>query len=387
MKGSIRVGRAAALPRKVLVALQFTCSIGLIIGAVIVYQQIQYAKARPRGYDPNRLLISSDPAGPRYPSFKQEALESGVVSGVTRSLSPATEVHSHNIVDQWPGMQPGEAFAPVMNAMADNDYFKTLGIGFVAGRNFAGNSAVDSTCVIFNEAAVKRMRLTKPINAYIHWPVANAPQRLRVIGVVKNVVTNNPFGTPEPAMYVYQPDWTWTVTYRIAPAVSTEEALTKLKTIYNKYNHEAAFDYSFVDDQYASKFTLETLIGKLAGVFAGLAIFISCLGLFGLAAYTAEQRMKEIGIRKVLGASVAQVMFLLSKDLITLVLFSCVIASPIAWYFLHHWLAGYYYRILINPLVFVGATIVAIVITALTVGFQSAKSALMNPVKILRSDG
>ena len=387
LKGAIRVGRAAAAPRKVLVVLQFTCSIGLIIGTAIIYQQIEHAKARPRGYDPNRLLISGDPAGPRYPAFKQEALESGAVSAVTRSLSPATEVHSHNIVDQWPGMQPGEAFAPVMNAMADNDYFKTLGIGFVAGRNFAGNSAVDSTCVILNEAAVKQMRLTQPINAYIHWPVANAPQRLRVIGVVKNVVTNNPFGTPEPAMYVYQPDWTWTVSYRIAPTVSTEEALAKLKTIYNKYNHEAAFDYSFVDDHYASKFTLETLIGKLAAVFAGLAIFISCLGLFGLAAYTAEQRMKEIGIRKVLGASVAQVMLLLSKDLMTLVLLSCVIASPIAWYFLQHWLAAYYYRISIGPLVFVGAAMVAILITALTVGFQSARSALMNPVKSLRSEG
>jgi putative ABC transport system permease protein len=199
-------------------------------------------------------------------------------------------------------------------------------------------------------------------------------------------LTNNPFGTPEPTIYVFQPNWTWTVTYRIAPRVSTEDALATLKSLYGKYNHDVAFYYSFVDDQYASKFALETLIGKLAGIFAGLAIFISCLGLFGLAAYTAEQRTKEIGIRKVLGASVGQVLLLLSKDLMGLVVLSCIIASPIAYYFLHQWLAGYYYRIAINPLVFVLAASMAIVITALTVGFQSVKTALMNPVRSLRSE-
>lgn len=386
LKGAIRVGRTAALPRKALVVLQFTCSIALIIGTAVVYQQIEHARERPRGYDPNRLLVTDDPAGNNFPSYKAELLRSGVISAMTRSLSPATEVHSHNIVDQWPGMQAGEAFAPVMNAVADNDFFKTLGIGFVAGNNFAGNSAVDSTCVILNEAAVKRMRLTQPINAYIHWPIANAPQRLRVIGVVKDILTNNPFGTPEPTIYVYQPDWTWTDSYRIAPTVSTATALDRLRTVFNKYNHDATFSYTFIDDQYASKFKLETLIGKLAGVFAGLAIFISCLGLFGLAAYTAEQRTKEIGIRKVLGASVSQLAVLLSGDFIKLVLVSCCIASPIAWYFLHQWLSGYYYRIAINPLVFVGAAVAAIVITSLTVGFQSVKSALTNPVESLRSE-
>ena len=379
------VGRAASLPRKVLVVLQFTCSIGLIIGTAIVYQQIQHARERPRGYDPNRMVISGDPGG-NYAAYRQEVLQTGAVSGVTRSLSPATEVHSHNIVDQWPGMRPGEAFAPVMNAVADNGFFQTLGIGFVEGSNFAGNPAVDSTCVIVNEAAVKRMRLVQPINQYIHWPIANAPTRLRIIGVVKNILTNNPFGTPEPTIYVYQPNWTWTVTYRIAPRVSTADALATIKRVYGRYNHDVAFSYSFVDDAYASKFALEILIGKLAGIFAGLAIFISCLGLFGLAAYTAEQRTKEIGVRKVLGASVGQVTILLSGDFFKLVLVSCGIASPIAYYFLHQWLAGYYYRIAINPLVFVIAAVAALFITAMTVGFQSIRTALRNPVRSLRSE-
>jgi ABC-type antimicrobial peptide transport system permease subunit len=385
LKGSLRMGKAASTPRKVLVVLQFACSIALIVSTFVIYQQIQYAKGRSRGYDPNRLLVMPQP-GEHYLSYKQAALRSGAVINMTKSLTSATEVHSHNIVDQWPGMQPGEAFAPVMQAVADRDYFKTLGIGFADGSNFAGNAGADSMCAILNEAAVKRMRLTQPINAYIHWPVANAPQRLRVIGVVKNIVTNNPFGTPEPTLYVYQPDWTWTVTCRIAPNVPTATALAKLKELFGQYDPEHGFGYTFVDDQFASKFSLETLIGKLAGIFAGLAIFISCLGLFGLAAYMAEQRTKEIGIRKVLGASVGQLMLLLSGDFLLLVGVSCVIASPIAYYFLHQWLTGYYYRIDINPLVFVIAALLAIVITALTVGFQAMRSALMNPVKSLRSE-
>ena len=385
LKGAMRIGKGASFPRKVLVVLQFTCSIALIVSTFVVYQQIQYAKNRPRGYDPNRLLVTGEP-GDGYRAYKQEALRSGVVTSMTKSLTSATEVHSHNIVDQWPGMQPGEAFAPVMQAVADSDYFKTLGIGFVQGSNFSGNAGADSTCVILNEAAVKRMRLGQPINAYLHWPISNAPQRLRVVGVVKNIVTNSPFGLPEPTIYVYQPGWTWTITCRISPTVSTATALEKMKSIYGKYDPVRVFGYSFVDDQYASKFALETLIGKLAGIFAGLAIFISCLGLFGLAAYMAERRTKEIGIRKVLGASVGQVMVLLSGDFMVLVLVSCVIASPVAYYFLHQWLAGYYYRISINPLVFVAAGVVAVVITALTVGFQSVRAALMNPVKSLRSE-
>jgi ABC-type antimicrobial peptide transport system permease subunit len=171
---------------------------------------------------------------------------------------------------------------------------------------------------------------------------------------------------------------------RLSPTVSTASALAKLKTISEKYGPDYPYSYAFVDESYATKFAMETLIGRLAGIFASLAIFISCLGLFGLAAYTAEQRTREIGIRKVLGASVSQVLLLLSGDFIILVGISCLIATPLSYYFLHEWLAGYYYRITISPLVFIAAAISALLITALTVGFQSVKSALRNPVKSLR---
>jgi putative ABC transport system permease protein len=394
LKGAMVVGRVASWPRKVLVVAQFTCSIGLIIGTMIVYQQIEYGRQRPIGYDPNRLIMAPGVFGytfrqfpiSRYQDYRLEVLRSGVVSGMTQSLTAATDIGSHNTIDNWPGRMANEPLSLAMNAVADSSYFTTTGMSFVAGGDFTNNVAADTTSAILNEAAVRRMRLKEPVNAVISWSLSNAPHRLRVIGVVKDALVNNPFARPEPTIFVYQPGWTGTATYRLAPTVSTSAAIAKLQAIYKQFNNDASFYYQFLDDRYATGFALELLIGRLAGIFAGLAIFISCLGLFGLAAYMAEQRTKEIGIRKVLGASVGQLVALLGKEFILLVLISCLIASPVAYYFLYEWLAGYYYRITISPLVFVLAALVALVITALTVGFQSVKSALMNPVRSLRSE-
>jgi ABC-type antimicrobial peptide transport system permease subunit len=385
LKGTMRIGRAAAWPRKVLVVLQFTCSIALIIGTIIVYQQIQHAKDRPRGYDPNRLLVTGL-SGSNYQALKQDMLNTGAVINMTKALSSTTEVYGHETIDQWPDRQPGEAILPVIRPISDTDYFRTLGMQLVAGSNFSGNFGADTTCVIFNEAAVKRMRLEQPINQYVHWQTVTAPSRLRIIGVVKDALSNNPFGEAEPAMYLFQPGWSNKLLYRLSVTVPTSAALARIKKVHDQYDPEHTFEYRFVDEDYASSFAIEEMIGRLAGIFAGLAIFISCLGLFGLAAYMAEQRRKEIGLRKVLGASVGQMVVLLSRDFLLLVGVSCVIASPVAYYFLHHWLAGYYYRITINPVVFFVAGSMAIVITALTVGSQAVKSALMNPVKSLRSE-
>ncbi len=384
LKGALRVGRSATLSRKVLVVVQFTCSIALIISTVIIYQQIQYARSRPTGYDPNRLLTTGSFA--HYEALKREALQSGVVSAMTRSMSQATEVGSHNVINNWPGRQPNDALNAAMNAVADSDYFKTMGMQLVAGRNFTGYFAVDSLDVIINEAAARRMRLKDPVNKVIGWSPANAPHRLRIVGVVKDALTSDPFGEAEPTIFVFQPEWTFNLTYRLAPDVNTQTALSRLAPIFQKYNADFPFDYHFVDENYAQKFGLEMLIGKLAGIFAVLAIFISCLGLFGLAAYMAEQRTREIGIRKVLGASVAQVLLLLSRDFILLVAISCVVASPLAFYFSHEWLEGYYYRISIGPGVFVLSGLVAMVITAATVSFQAVKAALTNPIESLKME-
>ncbi len=384
LKGAMRVGRTATLPRKILVVLQFTCSIGLIISTIIIYQQIEYARSRPTGYDPDRLLTAG--TADHYNAFKREVLRTGVVANMTRSLNTATDVYSHNVINGWPGKQPGDALNLVMNALGDSDYFRTMGMQLVAGRNFTGNPAVDSTDVILNESAVRRMQLKQPLGQTISWIVSNAPTRLRIVGVAKDALTDNPFGEAEPTMYVYQPDWAYSMTWRLTATVNTQVALSKLEPIFRKYHPDTPFEYHFVDETYAQKFILEMLIGKLAAIFAVLAIFISCLGLFGLAAYMAEQRTREIGIRKVLGASVGQVLVLLSGDFILLVGISCIIASPLAWYFSHQWLQGYYYRISIGPGVFVLSGLVALVITAVTISFQAVRAALMNPVNSLRPE-
>jgi putative ABC transport system permease protein len=386
LKGTITAGGAASRLRRVLVVVQFTCSIALISATVVVYQQIQYARNRPRGYDPNRLVIS-EASDVHFTAMKNEIMATGVVSNITRCLSPVTDVYSsHDPLDNWPGKQPGDFFSPAGNAIGDTDYFKTVGIPFVSGHNFTGNPGFDSNGVILNEAAVRRMRLKQPLNQTISWSLAWVPANMRVIGVVKDVVSSAPFAEPEPAIYIYQPGWSFTVMYRIAPQVGTQAALDKLRPIFNKYRPDYPFTYHFADDSYANKFGQEQLVGKLAGIFAALAIFISCLGLFGLAAYMAEQRTKEIGIRKVLGAGVPQVIMLIMKDFVVLVGISSMIAPPVAFYFLQQWLNGYYYRIQIGPGVFIASAAAALVITIITVSFQALKAALMNPVTCLRTE-
>jgi ABC-type antimicrobial peptide transport system permease subunit len=260
------------------------------------------------------------------------------------------------------------------------DYFKTVGMRINDGRNFS--NAYDSISVIFNEAAIKRLRLKNPVGQKITWQ----DKQFTIAGVVKDALMISPFKAADPTMFYCFPNPQGTLLYRLSPNIKTQDAITQLTGIFNKYEPAYPYNYSFSDENYASKFNLEMLIGKLAGLFAALAIFISCLGLFGLAAYVAEQRTKEIGIRKVLGASVQQVWMLLSKDFIVLVVISCLIAAPISYYFLHNWLLNYDYRIGIGTGVFVLGGLIALLITIITVSFQAIKAAIANPVKSLRTE-
>ncbi|HYJ62926.1 MAG TPA: FtsX-like permease family protein [Parafilimonas sp.] len=386
LKGTFQPGKTASLPRKILVVLQFSCSIALIISTIIVYQQIEYAKQRPAGYNAN-LLVSTDVSGSlqqNYEALKNEMLQSGLVTSVTKSSSPITDIWANQRIDNWEGKLPGESLDISTVGVSDADYFKTMGMQIISGRNFTGSLGADSLTVLLNEAAVKRMRFKQPLNQIITWH--DVPQRVKVVGIVKDAVMASPFADAQPTIFAYTPDWSNVITYRLSPTVNTQTAIVKLTEIFNKYNPAYPFQYHFVDESYAAKFDIEMLIGKLAELFAGLAIFISCLGLFGLAAYMAEQRTKEIGIRKVLGASVPQVWTLLSKEFVVLIVISCVIASPVAYYYLHNWLQQYDYRITINPFVFIIAGIAAIVITIITISFQSIKAAIANPVKSLRTE-
>ena len=318
-----------------------------------------------------------------YEALKGELLRSGVVSGVTKSNGRVTNDGVYDDIDAWPGKIPRETLAMLTVAVSDADYFKTMGMGFQSGVNFAGNLGADTLRVILNEAAVKRMRLKEPLGQMITWAET---RRVKVIGVVKNALMGSPFSPAIPTMFIYDPGWAYVMTYRLAEGVPTAKAIAMLTGIFNKYNPSFPYLYEFADKSYAAKFGLETLIGRLAGIFAGLAIFISCLGLFGLAAYVAEQRTKEIGVRKVLGASVGQVWLLLSKDFVVLVGIGAAVAAPVSLYFLRQWLLQYEYRIAISPWVFVGAGVLALGITVVTISFQAVKAALMNPVRALRSE-
>ncbi len=340
LKGSMQTGKSSSLSRRMLVVIQFSCSIALIISTVIIYQQINFAKNRPTGYNLNRLMSTemNDDLAKNYTALSNELIQKGIAESIATASSPATKVNWHGDLDYWPGQNSGETVEMGIVIVSD-DYFKTLGMTFKEGRNFSGN--LDSTSVIFNEAAIARLRIKNPVNQKIKWQ----DREFTIAGVVKDALMESPFKSPDPTMFYCTTDRESYILYKLSPNIKTKDAVSRLTSIFNKYSPAFPYDYAFVDETYAAKFKLETLIGKLSGLFAGLAIFISCLGLFGLAAYVAEQRKKEIGIRKVLGASVSQVWVLLSKDFILLVFLSCLIAAPVAYYFLHGWLLNYNYRI------------------------------------------
>jgi ABC-type antimicrobial peptide transport system permease subunit len=383
LKG-LQTGRAATTPRKILVVLQFTCSVALIISTVIVYQQIQYARERPTGFDADRLIMtnSTSDLDHNYAALKNDLLRTGLVTDVTKATTPATDLYSMMGIDDWQGKYAGETLG-VANVGITDDYFKTLGMRLIKGRDFERGMAIDTSDVILNEAAVKRMRFKDPINQVIYW---NGHRKIRVIGVVKDALMVSPFSAAQPSFFVYNPSWSSSIMYRLMPGVDAGAAIAAFAPIFSKYNPAYPYSYHFADERYAAKFSQEVLIGKLSGIFAMLAVFISCLGLSGLAAYVAQQRTKEIGIRKVLGASVTQLWMLLSREFVVLVMLSCLIAAPVAFYFMHGWLQTYDYRIGIGPGVFIASGAAAIVVTVVTVSLQAIKAAWMNPVKSLRSE-
>jgi putative ABC transport system permease protein len=381
LKGATRPGKTAALPRQILVVLQFSCSIALIISTIIVYQQIRYARERPTGYSIDRLMMTyaNDDLQHGFTGMRNELLQKGIVESITTATSPATEIYWHSDVDRWPGKRAGETIE--MGAMyVSDDYFKTLNIPMQQGRAYT-NSA-DTLNVIFNETAIRRMRIKDPVNQLVTFQ----GQQLRIIGVAKDALMVSPFAPADPTIFLYDYHPQSILMYRLSRHLATSDALTRLTAIFNKYNPAYPYTYAFADQEYAAKFKLEELVGTLSGIFAGLAIFISCLGLFGLAAYVAEQRTKEIGIRKVLGASISGLWLMLSKDFIVLVGISCLVASPVTFYFLRHWLQQYSYRIDIGIGVFVLASGLALLITLATISFQAIRAAIANPTKSLRSE-
>jgi len=383
LKGNLKAGKSSSLPRKILVVVQFASSVILMIGTTIIYQQIQHGKNRPIGFN-NKGLISvnwSDDIGKNMAALKEELLSSGAAYSVCQSNSPPSQIYSNNNGWEWRNSLPVEKTVVFSTITTEYDYTKTLGIKMIDGRDFSRDFA-DSNGVILNQAAVKRMGLKNPVGEMLKWN----GQPMVVIGVIPDIQMESPFRPISPLTIIFNKDWVGCVDVRINPNMSASKAISIMKPIFDKYNPSFPFEYQFADEQYGKKFNYEELVGNLAAIMAVLAIFISCLGLFGLASFTAEQRVKEIGVRKVLGASVFNLWKLLSKDFVVLVLVACAIAIPVAWYAMNDWLKNYEYKISIGWMTFALVVTLSIAITLITVSFQSIKAALSNPVKSLRTE-
>jgi hypothetical protein len=383
LKGTFTSGKTATWSRKTLVVVQFACSFALIIVTLIVYQQVRYAQSRPAGFDKNGLIAAdmSPDLRKNYEPLKNELLQSGLAASVTKSSTSLDGFSASFALKDWPGRKRDESLEMVTTSVSD-DYFKTVGMTIKEGRGFKG--AEDTMSLVLNEAAVKRLHLTHPVDNLISIDYTNRP--MRVVGIVQDAVMGSPFEAAVPTLFVYNTGWAGEILLRMSPGRSLQDGVKRLGAVFGKYNPAYPFVYHFVDEEYEHKFDAEAQAGQLAAFSATLAIVISCLGLLGLASYVAERRTRELGIRKVMGASPWRLWRLLSREFILLVIISCVVASPVAYFLAQGWLAKYSYRISVGPGVFIVATALALTITLFTISTQIIKAALVNPVRSLRSE-
>ena len=316
-----------------------------------------------------------------FDAIRHDLLNTGVVENMAESSSPTTDVYSNNIGYSWEGKDP--ATNPLFGTVAvTHDFGQTVGWHVRQGRDFSKNFKSDTAGMILNQSALQLIGFKDPIGKIIRFNNRN----YTVVGVIDNMVMQSPYMPVQPTIFMMDYGWANLITVKIKHNAQLTDALAKIGGVFRKYNPGSPFDYQFTDEEYAKKFSDEERIGKLASILAFIAIFISSLGLFGLASFVAEQRTKEIGVRKVLGASVFNLWGMLSKDFVMLVTISCIIATPISWYFLAGWLKNYKYHTDISLWIFLVACIGAMVITLLTVSAQAIKAAVANPVKSLRSE-
>ncbi len=383
LKGTFRVGRFASIPRKVLVVLQFTISTTLIIGTMVVYKQINYAQNRPIGYSKDGLVSIqvTEEIHKHFDAVRTELINAGAIIEMAESGSPTTAVWNSNGGFDWEGKDPEQGVDFPNNAVSAH-YGKTIGWTLIEGRDFSEDFASDSSAFILNEAAVKFIGFKDPIGKVIHWD----EKPYTVIGVVKDLLVQSPYQPVRAAMWHLTNEQANVLLLKINPKATAKDALSKMEEVFKRVNPAFPFDATFVDEEYARKFGNEKRIGELATFFAVLAVFISCLGLFGLASFVAEQRTKEIGIRKVLGASVTNLWRMLSQDFVVLVIISSLLAVPLAYYFISNWLKQFEYRTEVSWWIFMISVFGAILITLLTVSYQAIKASLMNPVKSLRTE-
>jgi len=384
LKGTFASGKKTVLPRHVLIVGQFVASILLISATIIIYQQIKMIRNRDIGYNPNNLITIPGTLDTQknYDIIKQSLLQTGMVNSVTRTMAPITEIWWKTPAPDWEG-KPDNMNAIFTGLLAGKDFTKTIGIKMIEGKDFSGNPS-DSQYVLLNKAAVAVMNVKDPVGMKLRY--GRQQKTYTVLGVTDNVIQESPFKPVEPMMVMYNPDNSNMISVRLNKSVLPQKALAAIEPVFKKYNPGYAFDYSFVDKEFEKKFMNEKLISEVSLLFAALAIFICSIGLAGLAAFTIEKRIREIGIRKVLGASVQQLLLLISKEFLRLVAIAFAIAIPLSWWIMHNWLQKYQYRVSISIWMFglVGALI--LLLTLAIVSINTLSAAIRNPVKSLRTE-
>lgn len=390
LKGTFKAGRHASLPRQVLVVVQFTVSVTFIVSTVIILKQIRFAQSRPIGYSIHGMVavpIRDAVVMKHYDVLRDELLKTGVVEEVAASESAITSTFITNSGFDWYGKDPNRTEEFVTTGVT-HEFGKTIGWKIKAGRDFSRDIASDSSGFIINEAAAKYLGMKEPLGETMKW---GNNGEWKIIGIVEDMVTQSPYNSVKPMLFFLESNRiAWVqfnqVNLRLRADANATEALHKITPVFKKYDAENAVEYMFADQEFGKKFDEEKRIGNLAMVSTVLAILISCLGLLGLASFVASQRTKEIGIRKILGASIPQLWRLLSKDFVMLVVIACIVSVPLSLYFMTDWLMQYEYRIGISWQIYAVAWTGAIVVTLLTISFQSLKTALGNPVSALRSE-
>jgi ABC-type antimicrobial peptide transport system permease subunit len=320
-------------------------------------------------------------------AIRQELLSSGAAISATISPGPITQHWSDAWGFRWAGSTPADDDHDFLLYGTTGDFVKTMGITLLSGRDIdAAKYKSDSTAILLNESAVRAMRMKDPIGQLVRQGTAG--DQFHVVGVIKDFILESPFTKNIAPMIIQGPKdiWLQVIHFKLNPAHSTAADLALAEKAYHRYNPAYPFEYKFVDEAYAKKFKAEQQIDKLSALFTALTIFISCLGLFALAAYTAENRIREIGVRKVLGASVTGITALLAKDFISLVLIAFLIAAPVAWLLMNKWLLNYGYHITIGWQIFAASGLLALFIAIISVSYQSIKAAIANPVRSLRTE-
>lgn len=390
LKGTFVSDIGNITPRRILVVLQFTFSICLIICTLIIAKQIRYGQDRDNGYNQNQLVYTSlqGDLKKNYEVIKNELLSSGAAASVTITSGPITQTNSNSWGYNWVNSVPEDYNTVFYTLSSDVNFIETMGVELKEGRDIdVYKHPSDSMAVLLNETAVKRMRLTDPLNAEIHRNIEeDNPTTWHVVGVVKDFILNSPYEEVEPMIIFGPASWFRYINIRLNAHNDMSANIDKMKEIFEKYNPKYPFDYQFADEAYLRKFSKQQQVASLTSVFSGLAILIACLGLLGLVAYTTQQRSKEIGIRKVLGASVSGIVRLLSKDFLVLVLIAILVATPIAWWAMSNWLEDFTYRIEIQWWMFALAGLGAVLIALITVSSQAIKAAIANPVDSLRDE-